>query len=195
MWTERSVYGQRRVRGCDISPRVSSWQWLNVPYDSGIVACAHPESHQTAMALRAPYLIRPDETTRNGSDWTPESSRRARAFAVWAAIKSLGRSGVAEMIERCCDHAQSFASKLSEEPDIEVLNDVVINQVLLRIGDDDDRTKKTAAIVQSEGSLWLAHTIWKGKVALRVSVSDHATTTEDVDRAVAAIKAAAAATR
>jgi glutamate/tyrosine decarboxylase-like PLP-dependent enzyme len=196
LWAAASPRLRHLADGVELA---DSWatdghKWLNVPYDSGIVACAHPESHQTAMALRAPYLIRPSDS-RNGSDWTPESSRRARAFAVWAAIKSLGRSGVAQMIERCCDHAQSFASKLLEDPDVEVLNNVVINQVLLRIGDDDDRTRRTATTVQREGSVWLADTVWKGKVALRVSVSDHATTADDVNRAVAAIKAAVATTR
>lgn len=197
LWAAASPRLRHLVDGIELA---DSWatdghKWLNVPYDSGIVACAHPESHRIAMALRAPYLIRESDATRNGSDWTPESSRRARAFAIWAAIRSLGRNGVAAMIERCCDHAAHFARALGEDPDVEVLNDVVINQALVRIGDDDDLTRMVARTVQKDGSAWLADTVWQGKVALRISVSDHETSDDDVERAVKAIRAAIAASR
>ncbi|MDQ3983342.1 MAG: aminotransferase class V-fold PLP-dependent enzyme [Actinomycetota bacterium] len=166
-------------------------KWLNVPYDSGIVACGHPDSHRAALALHAPYLIRGQDNPRDGSDWTPESSRRARAFAVWAALRSLGRRGVADLVERCCGHARRFASALAAYPEIEVLNDVVLNQVLVRVGDDDERTHATALAVQRGGVAWLGDTVWQGRRALRISVSDHATTSEDVDRAIEAIVTAA----
>jgi glutamate/tyrosine decarboxylase-like PLP-dependent enzyme len=147
------------------------------------------------MALRAPYLIRDQDSARDGSDWTPESSRRARAFAVWAALRSLGRNGVASLIDRCCEQARRFATALSEHPDIEVLNEVVLNQVLVRIGDDDSRTKSVASTVQRNGKIWLGHTIWHGKVALRISVSDHATTEDHVELAINELITAATATR
>ena len=192
LWAAASPELRHLVDGIELA---DSWaadghKWLNVPYDSAFVACAHPDSHRIAMALHAPYLVRDPNGSRNGSDWTPESSRRARAFAVWAALRSLGRNGVAEMIERCCEHARSFATKLSDRDGFEVLNDVVLNQVLVRVGDDDDRTRATADGVQRRGGAWLGETTWHGKVALRISVSDQATTAEDVDNAIEEIVAA-----
>jgi glutamate/tyrosine decarboxylase-like PLP-dependent enzyme len=179
----------------DGAGRADSWavdghKWLNVPYDCGIVLCAHPDSHRAAMALSAAYLARTGN--RDGSDWTPESSRRARAFAVWAALRSLGRSGVADLVEDCCRHARMFAELLGEEPAVEILNDVVLNQVLVRVGDDDDRTARVAAAVQAEGQTWLGTTRWQGRTALRISVSDHATTSDHVATAVAAVRRAIA---
>jgi glutamate/tyrosine decarboxylase-like PLP-dependent enzyme len=96
-------------------------KWLNVPYDSGLVICARPAAHQGAMGTTASYLIRA-EGARDASDWTPEVSRRARGFTVWAALRSLGRFGVAELIDRCCAHARRFAELLQDEPGIEILN-------------------------------------------------------------------------
>ena len=176
--------------------RADSWaadahKWLNVPYDSAFVVCAHPEDHVAAMALHAPYLVRDENSSRNGTDWTPESSRRARAFAIWAALRSLGRNGVSDMIERSCELARRFATKLSDYPDVEVLNDVVLNQVLVRFGNDDERTRRAAAALQRDGAAWFGDTVWRDRVALRISVSDHATTVEDVDDAVAEIASAA----
>ncbi|MGH2805667.1 MAG: pyridoxal phosphate-dependent decarboxylase family protein [Actinomycetota bacterium] len=176
------------VELCD-SWGVDGHKWLNVPYDSAFIMCAHPESHRAAMTMQAAYLVRGSDDTRDGSDWTPESSRRARVFATWAALRSLGRHGVAELIDRCCEHARTFAVKLGQHPDVEILNDVVLNQVLVRFG-DDERTKAVAETVQKRGGAWFGHTSWDGKVALRISVSDHATTADDVDRAVAEIEAA-----
>ncbi|HEU4488902.1 MAG TPA: pyridoxal-dependent decarboxylase [Actinomycetota bacterium] len=197
LWAAATPALRHLVDGVELA---DSWaadghKWLNVPYDSGFVACAHPESHRAAMSVRAPYLVRGSNGAREGSDWTPESSRRARAFAVWAALRSLGRAGVAELIERCCEHARCFAETLSKEEDLEVLNEVVLNQVLVRVGDDDARTKATAVLVQESGEAWLGATTWGGRAALRISVSDQATTSDDVDRASAAIITAAAKTR
>jgi glutamate/tyrosine decarboxylase-like PLP-dependent enzyme len=191
LWAAATPRFRHLVDGIELA---DSWaadahKWLNVPYDSALVMCAHPESHRAALALHAPYLIRDDDALRNGSDWTPESSRRARAFAMWAALRSLGRDGLASLVERCCDHAARFASKLDEHPDIEILNEVVINQVLVRVGDDDERTRAVAKAIRADGDSWLADTTWQGRAALRISVSDHATTTEQVDAAVAAILA------
>jgi glutamate/tyrosine decarboxylase-like PLP-dependent enzyme len=166
-------------------------KWLNVPYDCGIILCAHPDSHRAAMTLSAAYLARTG--SRDGSDWTPESSRRARVFPVWAALRSLGRQGVSDLVERCCAHARRFAEILEADDDVTVLNDVVLNQVLVRVGDDDDRTRAVAATVQAEGATWLGTTVWQGNVALRISVSDQATDDHDVTTAARAVLRAAGA--
>ena len=178
------------------SERADSWatdahKWLNVPYDCGVVFCRHPQAHGDAMAVAASYLQRSDG--RSPSDWVPESSRRARGFAVWAALRALGRDGVAELVERCCDHARSFADVLGAQPDVEVLNDVVLNQVLVRFGDDDETTREVVRRVQEDGTCWLGATEWQGRTAMRISVSSFRTTAEDVERSAAAILAAAAA--
>jgi glutamate/tyrosine decarboxylase-like PLP-dependent enzyme len=172
---------------------VDAHKWLNVPYDSGMVFCAHPDSHRAAMTLSAPYLT--TAGGRDGVDWTPESSRRARAFAVWAALRTLGRSGVADLVEGSCRSARRFATNLSRQPGLEILNDVVLNQVLVRVDDSDEVTKRVAAAVQGSGVTWLGTTIWHGRTALRISVSDHATRDADVDAACEAIAAAIHAVR
>ena len=165
-------------------------KWLNVPYDCGIVLCAHPDSHRAAMRLSADYLARTG--SRDGTDWTPESSRRARAFPVWAALRSLGRAGVANLVERCCAQARRFAEILSTNDEVAILNDVVLNQVLVRIGDDDERTRAVAAAVQASGVTWLGTTVRQGKTALRISVCDHATDDADVAAAAEAVLRAVA---
>jgi glutamate/tyrosine decarboxylase-like PLP-dependent enzyme len=194
LWAAASPGLRHLVDGVELA---DSWatdghKWLNVPYDSGIVACAHPDAHRAALALHAPYLIRDPEGPRDGTDWTPESSRRARVFALWAALRSLGRRGVADLVDGCCAHARRFADELGRRPGFEVLNDVVLNQVLVRVRDDDVATRSVAHTVQRGGEAWLGETTWRGRVALRISVSDHATTAADVDRAIEAIAAAAA---
>lgn len=179
--------------------RADSWatdghKWLNVPYDSGIVFCAHPQAHRAAMAVHASYLIQSDEDgPRDEVDWTPEFSRRARGFPIYAALRSLGRSGVAELVERCCDHAQSFARILGEAEEAEILNEVVLNQVLVRFGGDDERTKEVVARVQADGTCWVSGTTWHGQSAMRISVSSWRTTGEDVERSASAMLEAAAA--
>jgi glutamate/tyrosine decarboxylase-like PLP-dependent enzyme len=180
------------------SRAVDAHKWLNVPYDNGIAFCAHPEAQQAAMGARASYLIQADPGgPRDALEWNPEFSRRARGFPVYAAIRSLGRSGIAELIERCCAHARRFAEALSEVAGIEVLNDVVLNQVLVRFssedGDDDAHTDAVIETVQRDGTCWLSGTTWQGMRAMRISVSSHATTTEDVDRSIEAILRAAGA--
>ena len=190
LWAAASPALRHLVDGVELA---DSWatdahKWLNVPYDCGIVFCAHPETHRSAMMLAASYLARTG--SRDGSDWTPESSRRARGFSVWAALRSLGRSGVADLVERSCAQARDFAAQLAADPDVAILNDVVLNQVLVRVGDDDERTLTVAAAVQAGGAAWLGTTIRQGRAALRISVSDHATDDADVRAAVGAIRQA-----
>jgi glutamate/tyrosine decarboxylase-like PLP-dependent enzyme len=180
------------------SERADSWatdahKWLNVPFDSGIAFCADPEAHRTAMSVRASYLEQVDaDAARDQMDWNPEFSRRARGFPIYAAIRSLGRTGIAELVERCCDHATLFAELLGAEPGVEILNDVVLNQVLVRFGDDDGVTQTAVTGVQNDGTCWLSGTTWQGRAAMRISVSNWRTTTSDVERSVAAILEAAA---
>jgi glutamate/tyrosine decarboxylase-like PLP-dependent enzyme len=196
LWAAVSPRFRHLVAGAD---RADSWatdahKWLNVPYDSGIAFCAHPDSHRAAMAVRASYLEQADaDAARDQMDWVPEFSRRARGFPIYAAIRALGREGIAAMVERCCDHAERFAELLAAEPGVEILNDVVLNQVLVRFGDDDAVTRATIAAVQEDGTCWLSGTVWQGRAAVRISVSSWRTTTEDVDRSVGAILEAAAA--
>ncbi len=171
--------------------RADSWatdghKWLNVPYDCGIALCAHPEHHEAAMEYAAPYLAVSDSAAiRDPMGYSPEFSRRARSAPVWAAIRQLGRSGVADLVERCCAHARRFAERIVELPGCEVLNDVVLNQVLFRFA-DDATTQDALAAVQASGEAWMSGTTWDGRAAIRLSVSGWRTTTEDIDRTVAA---------
>lgn len=161
-------------------------KWLNVPYDSGIAACAHPAAHRAAMSYHGDYLA-PTGSEYDAMDFVPDASRRARGVAVYAALRSLGRSGVADMVERCCRLARRLAEQLMTIPGVELLNYVVLNQVLFRAG---ERTTELLAAVQASGETWMGATIWDGEPAIRVSVSSWATTEAEVDRAVAAIKQA-----
>jgi glutamate/tyrosine decarboxylase-like PLP-dependent enzyme len=139
------------------------------------------------MRLTAAYLTTAGPTERNGADWVPEASRRARVFPVWAALRFLGRHGVADLVERCCALASRMAARLDAHARAAVLNDVVLNQVLLRIDDDDAATDATVRRVQEDGTCWLGGTRWHGRAAMRISVSGWATTEEDADRSVDAI--------
>jgi glutamate/tyrosine decarboxylase-like PLP-dependent enzyme len=192
LWAAASPRLRHLVRG---SERADSWatdahKWLNVPYDSGLAFCAHPESHRAAMGVHASYLVHAeDRRERDQMDWVPEFSRRARGFPVYAAIRSLGRSGITALVERCCEHAQRFA-ELLEAGGATVLNDVVLNQVLVRFGDGES-TREAIARVQQDGTCWLSGTDWFGEHAMRVSVSNWRTTEADVERSAAAILAAA----
>ncbi|HTP13878.1 MAG TPA: aminotransferase class V-fold PLP-dependent enzyme [Bacteroidota bacterium] len=171
------------VSGAD-SWATDAHKWLNVPYDSGISFVRDSEALRAAMAITAEYL--PTDTThRNPSDYVPELSRRARGVELWAALKSLGTSGVAAMIERSCRHAKKFAEGLRSDG-FQVLNDVVLNQVLVSFG-DPDTTHRIIAEIQSDGTCWCGGTVWQGKTAMRISVSCWATTDEDVDKSLAAI--------
>jgi len=193
LWAGASGQLRHLVRGVE---RADSWatdchKWLNVPYDSGIAFCAHPEAHRAAMSATAEYLVmQADPRRRDAVNWTPEFSRRARGFAVYAAIRALGRLGIAELVERCCAHARLFAELLAANG-ATILNDVVLNQVLVRIG-DGQATRSVIQRVQEDGTCWLGGTEWDGEHAMRISVSSWRTTPEDVERSVEAILAAAA---
>ncbi len=159
-------------------------KWLNVPYDSGLALVRDAEALRAAMAITAEYL----PTTspyRNPSDFTPELSRRARGVEVWAALRSLGRRGVAELIERNCRQARRFAEGL-RAAGFEVLNEVALNQVLVKFG-DADTTNRVIAELQAEGTCWCGGTVWQGQTAMRISVSSWATTDADVERSLDAM--------
>jgi glutamate/tyrosine decarboxylase-like PLP-dependent enzyme len=193
LWAAASPRLRHLTRGAD---RADSWasdahKWLNVPYDSGIALCAHPGAHREAMTATASYLVlQEDSRRRDALDWVPEFSRRARGVAVYAALRSLGRKGVADLVERSCAHAQLFA-ELLEANGATILNEVVLNQVLVRFG-DGETTREVIRRVQEDGTCWLGGTDWQGEHAMRISVSNWRTTREDVERSVAAILAAAA---
>ena len=162
-------------------------KWLNVPYDSGLAIVRDGAALQRAMAVTAAYLSETGD--RKPSDYTPELSRRARGVDAWAALKSLGRSGLAEMIERCCRHATRFADGL-RRAGFEVLNDVQLNQVLVSFG-DAAATNRAIAALQAEGTCFCGGTVWQGRTAMRISVSSWATTEADVDKSLAAMVQAA----
>jgi glutamate/tyrosine decarboxylase-like PLP-dependent enzyme len=168
---------------------VDAHKWLNVPYDSGLALCRDPGALRAAMSTSAAYLVFGE--AREPSQYTPELSRRARGVEVWAALRSLGRSGLADLIERTCRHAARFADGLRAAGH-EVLNDVVLNQVLVRFGGDDDLTRQVIAALQADGTCWCGGTVWQGRAAMRVSVSSWATTGDDVERSLAAMLRAAA---
>jgi glutamate/tyrosine decarboxylase-like PLP-dependent enzyme len=191
LWASASPALRPLVAGVE---RADSWatdahKWLNVPYDCGLAFVAHPEAHRAAMRVTAEYLVMEERETREPLDWTPEFSRRGRGLAVYAAVRSLGRSGLAELIERCCSHARTIAEELARLPGCKILNEVVLNQVLFRF-EDDETTNAVLAAVQSSGEAWMSGTTWDGRAAIRISVSNWRTSDEDVARTLAAFRAA-----
>jgi glutamate/tyrosine decarboxylase-like PLP-dependent enzyme len=199
LWAAASPDRRHLVAGVAEADSVATdaHKWLNVPYDSGIVFVTRPEAHLAAFAKSAAYFVPGREGERDPDAFTPEASRRARGFPVWAALRSLGRSGVADLVERCCGHARRFADLLGAAEGVELLNEVVLNQVLVRFpdpgGDSDGRTREVIRRVQEDGTLWLGGTTWHDMAAMRISVSTWSTTDDDVDRSAAAILAAARA--
>lgn len=190
LWAAAAPARAHLVAGC---AGADSWatdahKWLNVPYDSGIVFCRQGEYLEGAMSVTAAYLTGGEQ--RKPANFTPEMSRRARGVEVWAALRSLGRAGLAGLVERCCRYAARFAEGL-EAAGFEVLNDVVLNQVLVSFG-DADKTRRVIAAVQDDGVCWCGGTVWQGQTAMRVSVSSWATTEEDVERSLEAMLQAAA---
>ncbi len=167
---------------------VDGHKWLNVPYDCGYVFCADPEAHAAAMSYTAAYLAgRGDGAAlRSPSDYVLESSRRARGFATWAALRELGRDGLAELVDRCCALARRFGEQLAEIEGVEIGNEIVLNQVLARFG-SDERTDALIDAVQRDGTCWMGGTTWRGRRYMRISVSNWSTTESDVDRSVEAI--------
>lgn len=158
-------------------------KWLNVPYDSGLVFVRDADALRNAMAATAAYL--PTANQRDPMHYTPESSRRARGVEIWAALRTLGRAGVAELVERCCHHASRFAEGLFAA-DYSILNEVRLNQVLVAFG-DDETTRRIIAAVQQDGTCWCGSTVWQGRAAMRISVSSWATSDDDVERSLATI--------
>jgi glutamate/tyrosine decarboxylase-like PLP-dependent enzyme len=200
LWATVTPRLRDRVAGMD---RADSWavdahKWLNVPYDSGLVFTAHPASHQATTGTdrgQTSYLEFADDV-RDPLEWTPEFSRRARGFAVWAALRSLGRDGVVELVERCCAMAQRFAERLATAPGITIHNvvvddaerqsrTVVLNQVL--VGFDGVDAAALVTEVQAEGTCFPTATTWRGQSLMRISVSNWQTAADDVDRSVTAI--------
>jgi glutamate/tyrosine decarboxylase-like PLP-dependent enzyme len=192
LWAAASPRLRHLVHGAE---RADSWitdahKWLNVPYDSALVLCADPEAHRAAMTVSASYLIQDDtRAVRDQVDWVPEFSRRARGFAVYAALRSLGRSGLAELVERTCECAQRFGQGIVELDGVEVLNEVVLNQVLFRF-EDDERTDAVLRAVQEAGDVWMSGTTWDGRRAIRLSVSNWQTEDEEIDLALEAFRTA-----
>ncbi len=187
LWAAASAQYRHLVAGVE---RADSWasdahKTLNVPYDSGLAIVAKAEAMYAAMGVHAAYLIqdeRPDPFST-----VPEFSRRARGFTVWAALRSLGRRGVAEMVERFCQHARRFAAGLTEMDGVRVVNDVVFTQVCVSFG-TDEVTREVAARLLKDGTAWMTPSTWHGQAVLRISVSNWRTTEEDVDLTLAAVR-------
>lgn len=190
LWAAASPHYAHWLAGYD---GADSWatdahKVLNVPYDSGLAFVRDPRALRAAMTISAAYL--PTDPTRDPADYTPELSRRARGVDIWAALRSLGRSGVAELVERTCRHARRFAVGL-REAGYDVLNDVVLNQVLVSFG-DAATTERVIAAVQQDGTCWVGGTVWQGHTAMRISILSWRTSDEDVERSMAAMIRSAA---
>jgi glutamate/tyrosine decarboxylase-like PLP-dependent enzyme len=186
LWLAAAPERTHLVRGV---ANADSWatdahKWLNVPYDSGLVICRRPEHLRAAMSVSAAYLEQQDGRGEP-YQYTPEMSRRARGVEVWAALRALGRAGLADLIERSCRYASRFAEGL-RSAGYQVLNEVVSNQVLVAFG-DADTTRQVIAAIQAENICWCGGTVWQGQAAMRISVSSWATTEEDVERSLAAM--------
>lgn len=189
LWGRASRKRRPLLDGAELA---DSWatdahKWLNVPFDSGIVIVKDSAAHRASMTVAAAYLEQTTGAERDSVDWVPDFSRRGRGFAIYAALRTLGRLGVEDLVDRCCDHALRFAEILGGDSRVKILNDVVLNQVLVRFGDDDALTRAVISRVQKDGTCWLAGTVWHGVAAMRISVSNWATTQEDVDRSAQAI--------
>ena len=172
---------------------VDAHKWLNVPYDSGIAIVAKPAAHRASMAQQASYLLRAEGERRDGMDWTPEASRRARVVPIYAVLKTLGRRGVSELVLNDCARAREIADLLRAHPRIEILNDLVLNQVLVRVRSrsGENITPAVIARVQQEGACWVGGTTWQQEAAMRISISNWATSAEDIARSAASILQAA----
>ena len=193
LWARGSVNQRHLVEGLE---RLDSWsvdahKLMNVTYDSGIAICRHQDAHRAAMGVQASYLAKADGDARDAADWNPEFSRRPRGVAVYATLRSLGRSGVADLVDRLCLLAGRFADRLAASGRAKVMNDVVFNQVLIRWRDDDGDhdalTDRVISCAQADGTAYFGGTTWNGMRLMRISVSDWATDEADVDRAVDAL--------
>ena len=194
LWARVSPRRRALAAGAE---RADSWatdahKWLNTPYDCGIALTRHAEAHRRAMAGAAAYLPGVDPRVRSPYDYAPELSRRARGFALWAALRQLGREGCAALVDRTCDHAARMAAALAALPGVEVMNEVALNQLVVRFrapagGDDDAHTRAVGARLLADGTCYPSGTVWRGAAALRFSLSNWTTDEEDVARTVEAI--------
>ena len=187
LWAAASSQHRHLLEGYEAADSwaVDMHKWLNAPYDCAVALTAHPEAHRAAMAMSAAYLTLGGD--REPIDWNPEMSRRARAVPTWAILRALGRDGVEDLVVRFCTLAQRAADQLGAADGVEVLNGVVLNQVLVRFGDDDDVTRDVITRVQEDGTCWVGGTVWQGRAAMRISVSNWSTTDADIDRSVEAM--------
>ena len=197
LWAAVSPSRRHLLRGFE---RADSWatdghKWLNVPYDCGIAIVADARRQRAAMASVAEYIPAVESDTAWSAEATPEFSRRSRGVPLYAALRSLGRDGLTDLVDRCCDHARRIAARLDEADDVEVLNDVVLNQVLVRFGAGDEITGRVIERVQGDGTCWAGASRWHGEVVMRISVCGWQTTTADADRSAEAILAALRAVR
>jgi glutamate/tyrosine decarboxylase-like PLP-dependent enzyme len=197
LWAAASAEYRHLVKGVS---EADSWatdghKWLNVPYDCGYAFVAHPDAHRASMTSHASYLTR-DGDVRDQMDWTPEWSRRARAFPTYAALRQLGRGGVSDLVERCCQHAYTLVMEIGRLPGAEVVSKPVINQGLVRFldlnqgaseADHDRRTDQVIAAILATGEAFFGGTTWRGRRAMRVSVSNWLTSQKDVERVVSAV--------
>jgi glutamate/tyrosine decarboxylase-like PLP-dependent enzyme len=172
---------------------VDAHKWLNVPYDSGMAIVAKPAAHRASMLQRASYLQRAQGERRDGMDWTPEASRRSRVVPIYAVLKSLGRRGVSDLVLNGCERARQMASLLQRDAAITVLNDVVLNQVLVRVRSRSGAnvTPEVIAQVEREGVCWVGGTLWHTEPAMRISISNWATSSKDIETSAASILRAA----
>ena len=189
LWAAVSREKRALLDGADLA---DSWatdahKWLNVPYDCGIAIVRDAAAHRASMTASAAYLQQTQGVERDNFDWAPEFSRRARGVTVYAAVRSLGRKGLADIVDRSCARARQMAGLLRRDPRVRILTEVVLNQVLVRFGDSDELTRRTIANVQADGTCWLGGTTWHEMAAMRISFSSWATGEEDVERSAAAI--------
>jgi len=193
LWAAASPERAHLVAGIEEADSwsVDAHKWLNVPYDSGMAIVRDAADLRAAMSISASYYIEAGE--RDPWDWVPQISRRARGVEIWAALRSLGRRGVAELVERSCRHATRFGEAMAAAG-YQVLNDVVLNQVLVSFG-DEDTTNRVLRRIQEDGTCWCGGGVWRGQAVMRISVSCWATTEEDVERSLDAILRIAAEER
>lgn len=186
LWAAASPQYAYLVRGIERADSVAgdAHKWLNVPYDCGVAFCADEAAHRSAMSLAAAYIVATG-TERDPHEFVPEESRRARGIPVYASLRSLGRRGLAGLVERNCRQARRFGEAL-RAAGFELLNEVVLNQVLVSFG-TPEQTQATIAAIQQEGTCWCAGTVWHGRTAMRISVVNWSTSDEDVERSIDAI--------
>lgn len=189
LWGRASRDRRSLLDGAELA---DSWatdthKWLNVPYDNGVVIVRDSAAHRASMTLSAEYLEQTAGAERDPFDWAPEFSRRGRGITVYAALRYLGRLGIESLVDRLCARARQIGDLLRAQKGVRVLNDVVLNQVLVRFGEDDETTRRVIARAQKDGTCWMAGTTWHGMAAMRISVSNWATSEEDISRSAEAI--------